>query len=89
MNTRAGSNQQLSLGLRLIFGLIAVGKLIDDAPWDQTDLLQVVTSCAGSMMFGLMAIFGNKPGWSRTLTMAVAIVYAVLVFGRLFGFAAA
>jgi hypothetical protein len=87
MNTHVGSNQQFSPGLRLVFGIVAIGKFLDDAPWEEPDLLQLVTSCAGSLLFGLLAIFGNKPGWSRTLTMAVAIVYAVLVFGRLFGFA--
>jgi hypothetical protein len=87
MNTRAGSNQQFPLGLRLVFGLVAIGKFMDDAPWSQPDPLRVATSCTGALLFGLLAIFGNKPGWSRTVTMAVAIVYAVLVFGRLFNFA--
>jgi hypothetical protein len=88
MNTRAGSNQQFPPGLRLVFGLVAIGKFMDDAPWSQPDPLRVATSCTGALLFGLLAIFGNKPGWSRTVTMAVAIVYAVLVFGRLFNFAA-
>jgi hypothetical protein len=87
MSTRTRSNQQFPPGLRLVFGLVAIGKFVDDAPWAQPDRLQLVTSCAGALLFGLLAVFGNQPGWSRTLTMAVAVIYAVLVFGRLFGFA--
>ena len=87
MSIRAQSNQQLSHALRFVFGFIAVVTLLANAPWSQPNLLQMATSYAGSLMWGLLAIFGNKPGWPRTLTMAVAVVYAVVVLGKLVGFA--
>lgn len=81
------SNQQFPLALRLAFGVIAIATLLANAPWSQPDFLQMTTSYASSLMWGLLAIFGYKPGWPRTLTMAAAVVYAILVLGELGGFA--
>jgi hypothetical protein len=36
-------------------------------------------------MWGVIAAFGNKAGWRRHLTAAVAVVYLVLVVGRMAG----
>jgi hypothetical protein len=39
-------------------------------------------------MWGVMAAFGNKAGWQRDLTMAIALVYLALVISKITGFAA-
>jgi hypothetical protein len=41
-----------------------------------------------SLMWALMAVNGNKPGWTKTLALAVGITAIALIALRLVGVAA-
>ena len=88
MSTRVRSDQEFTTPLRVIFGLVAIATLLNNTPWTQSDQLAAVTSTTGSLMWGLMAAFGNKAGWPRSLTLFVAIAYLALVLCKVLGFAA-
>ena len=88
MSTDVQRNDGFTMPMRAVFALVAIGTLLSNSPWEQPDQLAAITAYAGSAMWGAMAAFGNKAGWQRHLTLIVAIVYLVLVFGRLLGFAA-
>jgi hypothetical protein len=88
MSTEARTNHRFTTSLRALFALVAVTTLISNSPWTQADQLTAITAYAGSLMWGVMAAFGNKPGWQRDLTMAIALVYLILVVSKITGFAA-
>ena len=88
MSIEARTNYGFTTLMRAIFALVAIATLISSSPWTQADRLTAITAYAGSLMWGVMAAFGNKAGWQRDLTMAVALVYLILVVSKLAGFAA-
>lgn len=88
MSIDVSRNYQFTIPMRGIFGLIAIATLLSNNPWNQPDPLAAITAYAGSIMWGVMAVFGNKTGWQRHLTLAFAVVYLVLVVSRLLGVAA-
>jgi hypothetical protein len=88
MSTQTRQNQEFPIPLRALFGLVAIATLFSNSPWAHADRFAALTAYAGSLMWGVLAIFGNKAGWPRALTMIAAIVYLALVASRLFGFAA-
>ena len=88
MSTKLRQNQEFTTPLRAIFGLVAIATLLSNSPWEQANQLAAVTAYTGSLMWGLMAAFGNKAGWQRTLTMLVAVAYLALVVSKIVGVAA-
>jgi hypothetical protein len=78
-------NHEFTMPLRALFALVAIATLLGNAPWQQPDQWTAITAYAGSIMWGVMAAFGNKAGWQRRLTLVVAIAYLVLVVGKLLG----
>ena len=88
MSTEVRRNQEFTMPLRVLFGFVAIATLLSSSPWDQPAPVTAMTSYVGSLMWGVMAAFGNKAGWQRTLTLAIAIAYLALVVSKLLGFAA-
>ena len=87
MSNEVHKNQDFTMPLRVIFGLVAIATFLSNTPWNQSDQMDAIMFYAGSSMWGLMAVFGNKPGWKRSLTLVVAIIYLALVVGKILGFA--
>ena len=85
MSSQVRHNEGFTTPLRALFALVAVATLFSNSPWEQPDQLSAVTGYAGPVMWGVIAAFGNKAGWRRHLTAAVAVVYLVLVVGRMAG----
>ena len=88
MSIDASRNYQFTMPMRGIFGLVAIATLLSNSPWNQPAPLAAITAYAGSIMWGVMAVFGNKIGWQRRLILAIAVVYLILVVSRLLGVAA-
>jgi len=88
MSTEAPRNHVFAIPHRLLFGLIAVATFIAGSPWDQPSQLAAATTCAGSLMWAALAAFGNRSGWQRHLTLAIATAYLALVVIKIAGFAA-
>ena len=88
MSPEARQNHEFTTPLRGLFGFVAIATLLSNSPWTQTDQLAAITAYAGSLMWGVMSAFGNKAGWQRRLTMAIAVVYLLLVVSKLIGFMA-
>jgi len=88
MSIDVSRNDQFTIPMRGIFGLVAIATLLSNSPWDQSDPLAAATAYAGSVMWGVMAAIGNKAGWQRHLILAFAAVYLVLVVIRLLAVAA-
>ena len=88
MSPEARKNYVFTMPHRLLFGLIAVATFIAGSPWDHASQLAAATTCAGSLMWAALAAFGNRTGWQRQLTLAIAIAYLALVVIKITGFAA-
>lgn len=88
MSTEARPNHEFTTPLRVLFGLVAIATFVSGAPWKQSNQLVALTTCAGSLMWAVMAAFGNKAGWKKHLTMGIAIAYLALVVAKIAGFGA-
>jgi hypothetical protein len=82
------SDQPFPQNMRILFGFLAVVNLLSYEPWSQTSALKMAIGYTLSLMWALMAINGNKPGWTKTLTLAVGITAIALIALRLAGVAA-
>jgi hypothetical protein len=82
------SGQPIPRNLRILFGFLAVVNLLSYEPWSQTSVIKMAIGYALSLMWALIAINGNKPGWTKTLALVVGIAAIVLIALRLAGVAA-
>jgi hypothetical protein len=74
--------------MRILFGFLAVVNLLSYEPWSQSSTLKMAIGYTLSLMWALMAVNGNKPGWTKTLALAVGITAIALIALRLVGVAA-
>ena len=81
-------NPSFTAPLRAIFALVAIATLFEQRPWAQSNMLASATTYAGALMWAAIAAFGNRSGWPRHVTMALALIYLVLVIAKIAGFAA-
>lgn len=69
----------MSLALRIIFAITAIGSLFDRAPWAETQPLAVLTGLALPAFMATLAITGFAPGASRKLCYFVGLTATMLV----------
>ena len=78
----------LAVNLRIVCAFIAVLSAVGAAlsiVHGTRSFLQLSLEFAGVAAWSLLAFFGNKPGWSRTLTLAAFVVFVALSACRLAG----
>jgi hypothetical protein len=88
MAAHLAKSPALAVNLRVICAFIAVvtaaGAVLSIVHGTRS-FLQLSLEFAGVAAWGLLAFFGNKPGWSRTLTLAAFLVFVALSACRLVG----
>jgi len=77
----------LAKNLRILCALTAILTILNTMPWSQSTRLQLAVGFAGALFWGTLALFGNKPGWSRNIALVAFAVFAVLSLCRLAGVA--
>jgi len=88
MSVNHNTPSSLPLGFRVLFGLAAIGMLLESAPWLQANLLQIALNIIGPVTFGLMALIDLRNNSFRNLAYGAAIVYIALVIVKQLGLAA-
>ena len=64
--------------LRILCGLGAILFLLDTWRWPHGTHLQWAFGLTGALAFGLLALSGDKPGWTRRVTVALLVTCAML-----------
>lgn len=85
MSANIRRDEGFTTPLRCLCALVAVATLLGKSPWQQPDPVSMATAYAGAALWGVLAVFGYKPGWRRHVTWALATIYLVLMAGNLFG----
>ena len=85
MSTETRKSYLFTTPLRFLFGFVAIATLLSNAPWSQPSALLATNAYLGSLMWGVMAAFGNEDGWKRHLTLAIAIAYLISSICRIIG----
>jgi hypothetical protein len=75
----------LSPALRTICAFNAVVWLFAQPPWFTAGALTTGGAIAGATLWALLAIGGNRAGWLRRATLAVAAGYLGLLLAKLLG----
>lgn len=78
MSTDTQNSQRLSPGLRILCALSAILFLFNTWAWSHSARLWWAFGLTGVLAFGSLACFGDKPGWSRRLTVMLLVACAVL-----------
>lgn len=87
MSTRA-FQWSPQLALRLVWGVAAIGMLIERTPWAQHSLLLAADGYLGFLAIGLLAVIGGDSGTSRKVLLIVGIAWLAVMACRLFGISA-
>jgi hypothetical protein len=90
MTVNLATKPTLTANLRIVSGFIAALSAAGAALsiFRGTGVaLQLSLGCAGVVAWGSLAFFGNKPGWSRTMTLAAFVVFVALTACKLAGVA--
>ena len=69
---------RLSPKLRILCALGAILLLLDTWRWPHGTRLQWAFGLTGALAFGLLALFGDRPGWSRRVTVVLLVACAML-----------
>nr|CAP49175.1 putative integron gene cassette protein [uncultured bacterium] len=85
MSTETRKSYLFTTPLRFLFGFAAIATLLSNAPWSQPSALLATNAYLGSLMWGVMAAFGNEDGWKRHLTLAIATAYLISSICRIIG----
>ena len=86
MAVNLATTPALAANLRIVSGFTAVLSAVAAAlstVHGTSTALQLSLECAGVVAWGSLAFFGNKPGWSRTMTLAAFVVFVALSVCRL------
>jgi hypothetical protein len=76
------------LALRLVWGVAALGMLIERKPWAQHSLLRAADGYLGFLAIGLLAVIGGESGTSRKVLLVVVIAWLAVMACRFFGISA-
>jgi hypothetical protein len=87
MATDATRAPTLTKNLRILCALTAILTIFNTTPWSQSTRLQLALGFAGALAWGTLALFGNKPGWSRLMALVALTAFVVLSLWRLAGVA--
>ena len=72
---------------RVLFGIVAIGLLLENAPWQKDTWLSIALGIVAPIMFGLMALGDHKETLFRNLVTGTALVYLALLAVKLLGVA--
>jgi hypothetical protein len=85
MSVEAQNGPRLSPIWRILCAFAAVLIFLDMWQWSHGSRLQVAGGLAGALAWGSLAYYGNRPGWSRYVTLVLLLIYAVLAMRHLTG----
>jgi len=85
MSVDAQNGPRLSPIWRILCAFTAVLIFLGMWQWSHGSRIQVADGLAGALAWGSLAYYGNRPGWSRYVTAALLLVFAVLAVQRLAG----
>jgi hypothetical protein len=78
MSTDTQNSPRLSPKLRTLWALSAILLLFNTWQWSHSNRLQWAFGLTGALACGLLAFFGDKPGWSRRVTVVLLAACAML-----------
>jgi hypothetical protein len=74
------------LALRIVWGIAAVGMLIERAPWAQRNLWSAADGYLGFLTIGLFAVTGGTDtARSRKVLLVVSVAWLAVMVWRLLG----
>jgi hypothetical protein len=76
------------VALRLLWGIAAIGLLLERMPWTQPSPLAAADGYLGFLALGLWAATGGTSRWSRRALIVVVAAWLSVMAYRLSGFAA-
>lgn len=83
--TTSGSWLATKHALRLLWGVAALGILLERAPWSQHGALVAADGYLAFVALGLSAVTGGESGWSRKLLLLFFAAWIAVMLARLSG----